>query len=173
MCIRQSADSAIAISLQGSILSFYREADWNSEWSNNIPVVMRLETGTSSASLKTPGLRGKSNMNSAFLPSFQGQDRTKGTGMTAAPTQQCHLPHSGWQHWQLPWIPVTEFSQQSPWASHTQSSSCSLYCKNLSTHQKFSHHLCAYTLIHKYCKVQQHPTAFQPTHLPTLQRLES
>ena len=36
---------------------------------------MRLETGTSSASLKTPGLRGKSNMNSAFLPSFQGQDR--------------------------------------------------------------------------------------------------
>lgn len=42
-----------------SILSFYSEADWNSEWSNNIPVVMRLETGTGSASLKTPGLQRK------------------------------------------------------------------------------------------------------------------
>lgn len=42
-----------------SILPFYGGADWNSEWSNNIPVVMRLETGTGSASLKTPRLQRK------------------------------------------------------------------------------------------------------------------
>ena len=66
---------------------------------------------------KLQGYRGKSSMNSAFLPSFQGQDRTKGTGMAGSRSYPAVPPATPWvtaltvalnsSHWILPTVPVS------------------------------------------------------------------
>lgn len=136
---------------------------------------MRLETGTSSASLKTPGLQRKKqhelSISSLFPRSGPYQGHRHGRQLLLSSSATCHTVGDSTDS-------CPEFqslnSHNSPHEPPTLNPPPALCTARIYLpYQKFSHHLCAYTLIHKCCKVQQHPTVFQPTHLPTLQRLES
>lgn len=170
VCVRQSVDFAITTSCKVSILIIL----WRSRLKLRKGVITYLWLWGWKLELALPPQNSKATEEKQiqtqhfFLFPRWGpcQGHRHGQRPLLPSSATCHPV--GNSTGQLPWIPVTEFSQRSPWASHTHPL-LFLYCKNLPTHQKFSHHhLCAYTLGHKYCKVQHHPVVFQPTHLLAL-----